>query len=334
MAAAARALPQTQAESEGWFSRVGRKSARAPIEAGAAITTPEFTQAHALPGATTIRPSSATTMDTLSTILRHTRARVEAAKAREAIGALRARAAGVEACRPFVASLRAPRAGAAIIAEIKRKSPSAGWLRPEYARDDFSPEVIATRYEHAGAGAISCLTDAEFFGGEDAYIARVKRACTLPVLRKDFIVQAWQVWESRALGADAVLLMAECLDDAALGECASLAVELGLGVLLEVHEEANLSRAAGVFHAHPGAILLGINNRDLSTMKVDIAHTRVLAARVADTSWLVSESGIKTPADLASLRSVGVSIALVGEHLMTQADPGAALAELLVRGRK
>jgi indole-3-glycerol phosphate synthase len=304
-------------------------AALAAAAPAAASAVPESTQAHARLGATTIGPSTATTMDTLDTIIRHTRERVNAAKSGESLRALQARTAAAPVCRPFIASLRAARPTAAIIAEIKRKSPSAGWMRPEYAHEDFSPEAIATKYEHAGAAAISCLTDSEFFGGAPAYIARVKHACTLPVLRKDFIVDSWQVWESRAIGADAVLLMAECLDDNTLRDCAALAVELGLGVLLEIHEERNFERALDVVRAHPGAILLGINNRDLSTMKVDLAHTRELAARVPDRSWLVSESGIRTPADLASLRSVGVRIALVGEHLMKQADPGAALAELL-----
>lgn len=268
-------------------------------------------------------------MNTLATIIQHTRTRVEAAKARESPAALRARVADTEPCRAFIAPLRAPRAGAAIIAEIKRKSPSAGWIRPEYARDDFSPESMATKYEHAGAAAISCLTDAEFFGGSSEYVARVKRASPLPVLRKDFVVDAWQVWESRAIGADAVLLMAECLDDPALGECASLAAGLGLGVLLEIHDESNLERGLAVFRSHPGAILLGVNNRDLSTMRVDLGHTLRLAPRVPDPSWLVSESGIKTPADLALLWSAGVRMALVGEHLMKQPDPGVGLAALL-----
>lgn len=272
-------------------------------------------------------------MKTLATIIEHTRQRVASAKAREPEPSLRARAEGAPPCRDFVGVLRGPRRHAAIIAEVKRKSPSAGWMRPEYASEDFSPEVMAGKYERAGAGAISCLTDPEFFAGDLVYLARIRRTCSLPVLRKDFVVDPWQVWESRAAGADAVLLMAECLDDGALRESAAIATQLGLGVLLEIHDEANFERGFAVFRAHPGKILLGINNRDLATMKVDISHTPRLAARVPDPSWLVSESGIQTHAHLALLAQAGVRIALVGEHLMKQTDPGRALAALLSSGQ-
>lgn len=268
-------------------------------------------------------------MDTLDTIIRETRARVRAQKAQEPLASVRARAEAMEPCRGLVSAMRRPRATPAIIAEVKRKSPSAGWMRPEYADEGFAPEAIAEKYERAGASAISCLTDGPFFGGHASYIQRIKGRVGLPVLRKDFVVDVWQVFESRAIGADGVLLMAECLGEGELEACASAAAGLGLDVLLEIHDEANLARAVRVFEAHPGRMLLGINNRDLATMRVDVSQTERLAAMVPDAGWLVSESGIREPGDLARLGGVGVRMALVGEHLMKQPDPGAALAALL-----
>ncbi len=216
-----------------------------------------------------------------------------------------------------------------VIAEIKRRSPSAGLIRPEYDGNGFSPESIARRYHAAGAAAISCLTDERFFGGHLSYIERVKEAVPLPVLRKDFLVDPWQLWQSRAAGADAVLLIAECLNESLMVDMLILAQQLRMTVLLEVHDMENLLRVRPhVGFPHPGYCLLGINNRDLSTMKVDLSHTLRLADLVEDRTTLVSESGIKTPADLERLRAVGVRIILVGEHLMSQADPGAALTKL------
>lgn len=217
-----------------------------------------------------------------------------------------------------------------VIAEIKRKSPSAGWIRDEYRSDDFDPTAIARRYHTAGAAAISCLTDGPYFGGRLDYIHRVRDAVPLPVLRKDFIIDPYQVWESRAAGADAILLIAECLSQSDLVDLMILARELQLTTLVEVHSMENLLRV----RPHVGFPdrsygLLGINNRDLSAMKTDIGHTLRLIDLVDDVSVLVSESGIKTPADLKRLREVGVRIVLVGEHLMRQAEPGEALRQLL-----
>lgn len=217
-----------------------------------------------------------------------------------------------------------------VIAEIKRKSPSAGLIRAEYEGDAFAPEDIAKRYHKAGAAAISCLTDEHFFGGHLSFIQRVKDAVPLPVLRKDFIIDPWQLWESRAAGADAVLLIAECLTEGELVDMLILAQQLRLTVLIEVHEMENLLKVRPhIGFPHPSYSLLGINNRDLSSMKVDLAHSMRLVELVDDRSVLVSESGIKTRADLERLRSVGVRIVLVGEHLMRQPDPGAALHELI-----
>ncbi|HED52749.1 MAG TPA: indole-3-glycerol-phosphate synthase [Phycisphaerales bacterium] len=225
----------------------------------------------------------------------------------------------------------------AVISEIKRKSPSAGWIRDEYrpdgdSGDGFRPEDIARRYHRAGARAISCLTDEYFFGGRLSYIERVRSAVPLPVLRKDFLIDPWQIFESRAAGADAVLLIAECLDDARLAEMLDLAVGLGMTALLESHDRSNLHRLQKLVPGpHRGRCLFGINNRDLTSMTIDLGHTLELVRDVPDPGVLVSESGIRTPADLHRLRLGGVRIVLVGEHLMAQPDPGTALAELLAQ---
>ena len=216
-----------------------------------------------------------------------------------------------------------------VIAEIKRKSPSAGVIR-----DKFDPLAIARQYHAAGARAISCLTDEEDFGGDLRFIEQIREVVDLPVLRKDFIVDAYQVWESRAAGADAILLIAECLDIESMVTCHSLASDLGMTTLIEVHNEENLHRVLdSMSFPVDGDTLLGINNRDLAQMKTDLAHTgRMLDAlgeRTVERALVVSESGIRTPADLATLRSFGVGIVLVGEHLMAQSDPGDALRALL-----
>lgn len=269
---------------------------------------------------------------TLARIIAHKRAEVEAAKARTSIADLQDKIAELGRPRNFFAAVT-KRAGArdtAVIAEIKRKSPSAGWLRPEYASDAFDPVDIARRYHAAGAAAISCLTDRDFFGGRLEYLHAVRDAVPLPVLRKDFIIDPWQVWESRAAGADAILLIAECLNESELIDLMIQAHELQLTTLVEAHDMENLLRV----RPHVGFparsyMLLGINNRDLGTMQVDLNHTLRLVDLVDDRRVLVSESGIASPDDLVRLRRQGVRIALVGESLMRDADPGAALRRLL-----
>ncbi len=217
-----------------------------------------------------------------------------------------------------------------VIAEVKRKSPSAGLIRPEYAGEGFTPETIARAYADAGARAISCLTDEHDFGGHLSYIERIKNAVDLPVLRKDFIIDPWQLWQSRAAGADAVLLIAECLTESEIVDLLILSQQLQMTALLEVHEMDSLLRVRPhIGFPHAGYGLVGINNRDLSSMTVDLNHTLRLVDLVEDRSILVSESGIKTPQDLARLREAGVRIVLVGEHLMRQDDPGKALGTLL-----
>ncbi len=205
----------------------------------------------------------------------------------------------------------------AIIAELKRKSPSAGWIREDYAAAGFDPVPIAEQYANAGARAISCLTDERFFAGDLGYIELIRAAVPLPVLRKDFILAPYQVRETRAAHADAVLLIAECLRESELVDLLILAQELGLTVLLEAHSPENLLRVLPhVGFPRPSYSLLGINNRDLETMTTDLGHTLRLVDMLEDTSVLVSESGISEPAHLARLRVAGVRIALVGESLM------------------
>ena len=268
----------------------------------------------------------------LAEIIRAKEAEVASRMAATPLRELEAAAAQAEPPRNFFAAVTRPTSDrpTAVIAEIKRKSPSAGLIRAEYEGDGFRPEHIAQQYEAAGAAALSCLTDEAFFGGHLAFIERVKASTRLPVLRKDFIIHPWQIWESRAAGADAVLLIAECLTEAMMLDLMILAQQLGMTVLVEVHSMENLLRVRPhIGFPHPTYCLLGINNRDLSTMTTDLANTTRLVDLVDNPSVLVSESGIQTPDDLARLRAVGVRIALVGEHLMRQPDPGVALNELL-----
>jgi indole-3-glycerol phosphate synthase len=212
-----------------------------------------------------------------------------------------------------------------VIAEIKRKSPSAGLIR-----EDFDPVAIAKSYAANGASAISCLTDEHDFGGKLEYIHMIRDAVKLPVLRKDFIVDIYQVWESRAAGADAILLIAEAIPERDIIDFQILATELGMTTLLEVHDVDHLLRAVNIVgFPHASYSLLGINNRNLKTMKTSVEHSMRLAELLEDTSVIVAESGIRTPDDLRRLRTHGIHIVLVGEHLMRQPDPGVALRELL-----
>lgn len=269
----------------------------------------------------------------LTEIVENTRREVEAAKARLPLGELELLVAQEEPPRNFFAAVTHQQRNpldVAVIAEVKRRSPSAGLIRPEYDGDSFRPEDIAKKYHAAGAAAISCLTDSKYFGGDLSFIRRIKDAVPLPVLRKDFIVDPYQLWEARAAGADAVLLIAECLHEGEMLDLMILAQQLQLTVLLEVHDMESLLRVRPhVGFPHRSYSLLGINNRDLATMKVDINHTLRLADLTDDRSILVSESGIRTYRDLARFREQGIRIVLVGEHLMRQPEPGQALAAML-----
>lgn len=269
----------------------------------------------------------------LKDIIDHKRTELVAAKQRYSFAELEGLVAQAEPPRNFFGAVahHPDPFHFSVIAEIKRKSPSAGWIRPEYEHN-FDPTIIARRYHLNGASAISCLTDEHFFAGNLGYIERIKEAVPLPVLRKDFIIDPWQLWESRAFGADAVLLIGECLTIAEMVDMLILAQRLGLTVLLEVHSMDTLLRVRPhVGFPHPSYFLLGINNRDLAAQKVDINNTLRLIDLVDDPSILVSESGIKTTQDATWLRHHGVRILLVGEHLMRSPDPGAALATLLGR---
>jgi indole-3-glycerol phosphate synthase len=205
-----------------------------------------------------------------------------------------------------------------VIAEIKKASPSRGVIRAA-----FDPPAIAAAYERAGAACLSVLTDAKYFQGSDQYLVAAREACKLPVLRKEFILDEYQVAQSRAIGADAVLLIVSALDDARLAELNACAREYGLDVLVEVHDARELDRALAL----PGA-LLGINNRNLRTFNVSLQTTLELLPRVPADRLVVTESGILAQRDVAQMRRHGVHAFLVGEAFMRAPDPGAALTAL------
>ena len=209
-----------------------------------------------------------------------------------------------------------------LIAEVKKASPSAGVIR-----QDFNPVDIAQIYQDHGADCLSILTDEQYFQGHLTYLARVKAGTALPCLRKDFVIDEYQVVEARLAGADAVLLIAEILDDAQMAFLANRAHELGMTVLVEFHDEANLPRVLAC-----GADLVGVNNRDLHRMVTDLETTLRMRDRIPAHVPLVSESGIKTHADVERLQNAGVAAILVGESLMKQADIGLAVDELLAHG--
>jgi indole-3-glycerol phosphate synthase len=246
---------------------------------------------------------------------------VAAARAALPLNALRAQAeARTDVPRPFVGALRT-RIGAglpAVIAEVKKASPSKGVLR-----EDFLPAEIAASYEAGGAACLSVLTDRQFFQGSPAFLQQARSACRLPVLRKDFMVDEYQVYEARAMGADAILLIAACLDDAEMAALEACAMALGLAVLVEVHDGAELDRALKL-----RTPLVGINNRDLRNFEVRLDTTLGLLPRVPADRLLVTESGILSRSDVQRMRAAGVHGFLVGEAFMRAPVPGQALAEL------
>jgi len=262
--------------------------------------------------------------DVLQRILARKAEEVADRRTRMPLDALRARVVEASPPRGFAAALAAKAAAgrAAVIAEIKKASPSKGVIRP-----DFDPPAIARSYADAGAACLSVLTDVDFFQGADAYLQAARVACTLPVLRKDFTVDPYQVVEARVLGADAILLIVAALDDAQLHDLAALALDLGMDVLVEVHDDGELDRALAV-PARDGRVLLGINNRNLRTFAVSLDTTLALQPRVPAGRRLVAESGILAPADVARLRDAGIDAFLVGEAFMRAPDPGAALRDL------
>jgi indole-3-glycerol phosphate synthase len=256
----------------------------------------------------------------LDTILRRKHEEVAARREHVSLFELKARATSAPPARGFADAIDAKiRAGLpAVIAEVKKASPSKGVIRA-----DFDPAAIARSYEAGGAACLSVLTDVDFFQGSDDYLRQARAACALPVLRKDFVVDAYQLYEARALGADCVLLIAAALDDARLSEFAFVAAELGMDVLVEVHDLDELERALPV-----PSRLLGINNRNLKTFEVSLQATLDLQPMVPADRVLVTESGILAPADVARMRGAGVHAFLVGEAFMRAEDPGAALAAL------
>jgi indole-3-glycerol phosphate synthase len=264
---------------------------------------------------------STTAGNLLEAIVAATRKRVEDARARADGLALARGAAAAAPPRGFRAALAAE--GVRVIAECKRRSPSRGVLRATY-----DPAAIARAYASAGAAAISVLTEPTFFDGALDHLHAVREAVDLPVLRKDFIVDAYQLVEARAAGADAVLLIVAALDDEALIELSGAARGLGLDVLVEVHEERELDRALDA-----GATLVGVNNRNLRTLAVDVEASFRLAARMPAGVLAVAESGLRTGEDLCRLRQAGYRAFLIGERFMSAADPGAALAGLLEDSR-
>lgn len=259
-------------------------------------------------------------MHILDKILEAKRIEVAAAKALLPQAALERRARAAPAARDFVGALRAKIAQGrpAVIAEIKKASPSKGLLR-----ENFDPAAIARSYQDWGAACMSVLTDKEFFQGAPEYLGEARGAATLPALRKDFVVDPYQVFESRAMGADCILLIASCLSRTDMASLEALARNLGMAVLVEVHDATELQSALTL-----DTPLIGVNNRDLRTFETRIETTLELLAQVPPGRLVVTESGISTVADVSRLRDSGVQCFLVGEAFMRAADPGRALAAL------
>lgn len=259
-------------------------------------------------------------MDVLARICETKRGEIAAAKARVPEAELKQRVKDAPPVRDFASALRAA-PDVALIAEVKKASPSAGLIRA-----DFQPVQIAQAYARAGATCLSCLTDEPYFQGRLEYLTAIRAEVALPVLRKDFMLDPYQVYEARAAGADCILLIAECLDDCRLRELYFLASELGMESLIEIHDRENLER---VLRLEPA--LLGINNRDLKAMVTNLDHSIELAAQVPASVFLISESGIRTRADVERLKSHGIRGILVGESLMKQPDIEIATRALLHR---
>ncbi|MBC6416866.1 MAG: indole-3-glycerol phosphate synthase TrpC [Rhodospirillales bacterium] len=259
--------------------------------------------------------------DVLSRICADTLQGVARRKASHPLSAVEAAAAGADPPRGFAAALAraAESQGYGLICEIKKASPSKGVIR-----ENFDPTALARAYRTGGANCLSVLTDEPYFQGKDAYLQAARAACDLPVLRKDFMLEPYQIFESRALGADSILLILAALEDAQARELARLTTDLGMDVLAEVRNAAELERALTL-----DAALLGINNRNLKTLQVTLETTRALAPQVPYDRFLVAESGLKTRADLEDLQSVGARAFLIGESLMRQEDVTAATCALL-----
>ena len=256
----------------------------------------------------------------LDKIVAHKLHEIEAAKQARDMHTLQAMARDRDPPRDFFEAVTQPGA-VRLIAEVKKASPSKGVIRA-----DFDPVAIAQAYARGGASAISVLTDAKFFQGSLDYLDSIRSAVALPLLRKDFILDKYQLWEARAFGADAVLLIAECLDNCQLRGLHDASLELGMTPLVELYEPENLERVLDA-----GALLVGVNNRDLRTFEVDLGHATRLRAQIPADRALVAESGIGSHDDVRKLHAHGVQAMLVGEHLMRQVDVEAGVRRLLGR---
>ena len=258
--------------------------------------------------------------DILERILTRKRQEISERQRERSLVDLYAQAADRDAPRGFVASLRASLAEdrPGVIAEIKKASPSKGLIR-----EQFDPAAIAVSYESGGASCLSVLTDHDFFMGAEADLEAARSACALPVLRKDFVIDPWQVAESRAIGADCILLIVAALEQARMAELASAAADLAMDVLVEVHDGEELDRALALAPA-----MLGINNRNLRTFDTTLETTLALAPKVPEDTLLVTESGIHSVEDVATMRQANIHAFLVGEAFMRQDDPGAHLGAL------
>ncbi|MHC4719363.1 MAG: indole-3-glycerol phosphate synthase TrpC [Planctomycetota bacterium] len=261
----------------------------------------------------------------LDNIIADKRAEVSERKSNRSLEELKGQIGSMRKCRNFYKAVTKRNSrGLNVIAEVKKASPSAGVIR-----EDFDAVAIAQSYERCGADAISVLTDEKYFHGRLEYIKQIKEAVDLPVLRKDFIIDGWQVYESRAAGADAILLIAEVLTPGELMDLMIMAAELTLTVLLEVHRaDTLLSMRSVIGFPKKGYSVLGINNRNLSTMELDLNTTGRLAELLDSTDELVAESGIKARADVEKLKSIGVRAVLVGQVLCESADIEAKFTEL------
>jgi len=260
----------------------------------------------------------AMSLGVLDTILARTRETVAREKALRPLDRRHPDVTGAPAVRPFAAALARP-GEIRVIAEHKRRSPSRGAIR-----EDLQPADVARRYEAAGAAALSVLTDEPFFGGQLAHLREARSATGLPALRKDFVLDPWQIAEARTAGADAVLLIVAALADDELRQLLAEAGAVGVDALVEVHDRGELERTLAA-----GARLVGVNNRDLRTLAVSLETSLELATRIPDDVLAVAESGIRSGHDLRRLRDAGFDACLVGEHLMAAPDPGRALRQLL-----
>ena len=258
--------------------------------------------------------------DILDKIVAVKREEIAAAKAQKPLAAVRFDAESRVLTRDFVGALRQKIAAGkpAVIAEVKKASPSKGVLRA-----DFIPADIAQSYAEYGAACLSVLTDRQFFQGTTDYLKQARASCSLPVLRKDFMVDPYQVYEARVMGADCILLIAACLDDQQMQDMEALAQSLDMAVLVEVHDAAELERALKL-----KTPLIGVNNRNLKTFEVSLETTIALKAQVPADRLLITESGIAAPADVQRMRAAGIQAFLVGEAFMRAEEPGLALAEL------